>query len=308
MSGVTTRVRGLAPWRPQKRTLPLLTNVRSVLAEYLEYQPLTIRQIFYRLVGVYSYAKTEKAYHCLCEMLNRARRGGMIPFDAIRDDGITLAEPTFWDDATEFIEAVIRHGENFRLDRQIGQPQRLIFAVEAAGMIPMIRAIADPFGITVGSCGGFDSTTAKYDMAVKLGRWPHVLVLHVGDHDPSGVHMFIAIMEDVQAIAADLGLATDIQFSRLVVTPQQIKDLHLDTAPLKLNKKGEIADKRRFEGETTQAEAIAPDIFANIIRTAIDERTDKDALARVLAEETAIRERLVPRLAALRDVDGEAQQ
>jgi len=31
------------------------------------------------------------------------------------------------------------------------------------------------------------------------------LVLHIGDHDPSGVSMFLAFLEDVEAFARDLG-------------------------------------------------------------------------------------------------------
>ena len=45
------RPRGFIDWRPQKRTRVLLDAVLEVLAEYAEQLPLTIRQIFYRLVG-----------------------------------------------------------------------------------------------------------------------------------------------------------------------------------------------------------------------------------------------------------------
>jgi hypothetical protein len=39
----TTRVRGLAPWQPQPETRTLLDAVRSVLAKYRNFLPLTIR-------------------------------------------------------------------------------------------------------------------------------------------------------------------------------------------------------------------------------------------------------------------------
>ena len=71
---VRTRVRGFAPWAPRGTTLELLEQVRGVLDEYEDYLPLTIRQIFYRLVGAHNYEKTEHAYARLCEHLNRARR------------------------------------------------------------------------------------------------------------------------------------------------------------------------------------------------------------------------------------------
>jgi hypothetical protein len=64
-----------------------------VIKEYVDYLPLTIRQIFYRLVGRYEYEKTERAYARLCEHLNRARRARIIRMADIRDDGITTIAP-----------------------------------------------------------------------------------------------------------------------------------------------------------------------------------------------------------------------
>src|SRR4029077_15912249 len=62
MSAQTTRVRGLAPWSPRHETLELLQQVRGVLDEYQAHLPLTIRQVFYRLVGAHGFDKSERAY------------------------------------------------------------------------------------------------------------------------------------------------------------------------------------------------------------------------------------------------------
>ena len=281
-----TRVRGLAPWQPQRATRDLLEKVQAVLDEYAEFLPLTVRQIFYRLVGAHGFDKTENAYARLGEYLNRARRAGLIPFGAIRDDGTTMVEPDAWDSAEQLVASFIYAAQQFRLDRQIGQPWRLIFAVEAAGMVPQVQRVADPFGVAVHSSGGFDSLTAKHDLANHLGQWSRVEVLHIGDHDPSGVHLFSSMQEDVRALAGDLGLGADIRFSRLAVVPAQIASLGLPTAPAK------PTDKRSFTGETVQCEAIPPDLLAGIIRDAIESRIDKAAYAAVLAEEEVTRERL----------------
>ena len=49
MSAITTRVRGFPAWSPQRKTRELRANVRSVLLEYADYLPFTVRQVFYRL-------------------------------------------------------------------------------------------------------------------------------------------------------------------------------------------------------------------------------------------------------------------
>jgi hypothetical protein len=290
MSARTTRVRGLAPWQPRSNTVDLLRKVNAVLEEYRKHQPLTLRQIFYRLVGAHGYAKTETAYARLGEHLNRARRAGLIPFSAIRDDGTAVAEPKAWENAADLVRAVIKEAEDFRLDRQRGQPVRLMFAVEAGGMLPQVQQIADPYGIAVHSSGGFDSVTAKHDLAAGLGRWPRVEVIHVGDHDPSGVHLFSSMAEDVRAISRDLGLPGEINFTRLAVTPAQIEALVLPTAPAK------VTDRRSFAGETVQCEAIPPDVLADIIHGAIVNRLDADRYAAVLRAEETIRDGLSGRL------------
>jgi hypothetical protein len=218
-------------------------------------------------------------------MLNRARRAAFIEFAAIRDDGITRATPHYWKDAGQLIEAFIGLVERFRLDRQHGQVSHLLFAVEAAGMVPLVESIAAPYGITVISSGGFDSTTAKYDMAQTLREFPGAEVLHIGDHDPSGVHVFSSIAEDV--IAFSEGFSEEPpHFTRLTVTTEQITELALPTAPAK------ETDHRSFSGATTQVEAIPPDVMTQIIREAIESRLNQVAYDSVLAEEACIKAQL----------------
>jgi hypothetical protein len=172
------------------------------------------------------------------------------------------------------VQTFIGAAERFTLDRQQGQPSHLVFAVEAAGMVPLVEEIAAPYGITTISSGGFDSTTAKHALAQTLAELPTAAeVLHIGDHDASGVHVFSSIAEDVQAFVAGLGGCTP-QFTRLAVTPEQIRAVALPTAPPKQT------DRRSFQGnETTQVEAIPPDLLVSIIRDAITSRLDQSAHA-----------------------------
>jgi hypothetical protein len=286
---VRTRVRGFAPWTPRADTLELLERVQGVFGEYVDYLPLTIRQIFYRLVGRYEYEKTERAYARLCEHLNRARRARLIPMAAIRDDGTTSIAPNAWDSAEQFLEVVRRRAANFLLDRTAGQKTRLVVTCEAAGMAPQLGRVANPFGVPVISSGGFESTTERYNFAHELADHDRPTdVLDIGDHDASGAHKHLAFCEDVEAFVRELG--GRVTFTRLAVTPTQIEELGLPTAPPK------ETDRRAFNGETCQAEAIAPDVLAAILRVAIEQRIDHDIYQRVLRREKRERQKLITRL------------
>jgi hypothetical protein len=283
-----TRVRGFAPWAPRADTLALLEVVHGILVEYAEYLPLTLRQIFYRLVGAHGYEKTEQAYERLGEHLSRARRAHIISMDAIRDDGGTIIKPHGWSSAEEFLETVRSEAGRFRLDRTEGQKTRLVVIPEAVGMAPQLSRVADPFGVTVLSSGGFESVTEKHRFAAELaGDNRPTEALSIGDHDQSGAHMFLAFLEDVQAFTRDLG--GKATFTRLAVTPEQIAAYGLPTAPPK------STDNRAFRGETCQAEALAPDVLADILRTAIEQRINRRVLDRVLARERRIRGELSQR-------------
>ena len=144
---MTARARGfIEAWRPRQETWELLYRVRGVLNEYIEQLPLTLRQIFYILVGRYGCEKTERSYERLCETLNKARRARVIDMDAVRDDGFTNEIPDFFGSANHFLDAVRVSARLLRLDRQAGQVRRLAMWCEASGMIPQLQRIADPFG------------------------------------------------------------------------------------------------------------------------------------------------------------------
>jgi hypothetical protein len=283
---VRTRPRGFAPWSPQPETLALLAKVNAVLGEYEDHLPLTLRQIFYRLVGAHGYDKTERAYERLGEHLVRARRARLVPMGAIRDDGGTVITPTMWASGQEYLDAVRAQAANLMLDRTAGQRTRVL---RGGGDGPTVARETDPFGITVMSSGGFESLTEKHAFADELARHDRPTeVLHIGDHDPSGVSMFAAYLEDVEAFTRDLG--GEATFTRLAVTPDQIAAYDLPTAPPK------PTDRRAFNGETCQAEALAPDVLASILRDAIEARIDRRALDRVLKRERQVRRELLTRI------------
>ena len=79
------------------------------------------------------------------------------------------------------------------------------------------------------------------------------------------------------------------------LVPAQIVSLGLQTAPAK------PTDKRSFEGETVQCEAIPPDVLAAIVKGAIEDRLNHDAYELVLAKEEMTRGVLAAQLRPLLD-------
>jgi hypothetical protein len=283
-TAVRQRPRGFVEnYRPRQQTLDLLNSVQAVLTEYSAQLPLTARQIFYRLVGASGYEKTERAYSRLLEALVMARRSGLIPFEAIRDDGPSIYDPNLWTDTTEWLEDCRLQAQYLRLSPWPDQPYYVEVICEAGGMAPMLAKVAQPFGITVRSGGGFDSLTAKHNLAQLYQRQGKpVVVLHVGDYDPSGEALWINLQEDVAAFCRAMGGSMSVQ--RVAVTPAQQQAFNLPTAPPK------VKDRRSCftDSFTVQAEALPPDLLQSIVREAIESVIDLEALEQTrLAEKEA---------------------
>jgi hypothetical protein len=271
----STRVRGFATWNPRQDTLDVISRVQDILARYRAQLPLTNRQIFYILVGSeQGYPKTEQAYARLCEYLNRARRARMISFSAIRDDGTQSTGAAGWDNPRQWWRGVRYSARNYRHDLTDGQPYHVELWVEAGGMVPQAAAVAGDYGIVTYSAGGFNGLTDKHETATRLaGQDRPSIVLHCGDYDPSGLSIIDALAEDVTALAEGIEPYAQIEFRRIVVTPEQIARYALPSAPQK------ATDNRgEWMAATVQAEALPPDVLAAEIREAIEDTNDASAL------------------------------
>ena len=72
------------------------------------------------------------------------------------------------------MEVVCWRVDNYRLNRQIGQPALTILACEAAGMVPQLARVAHLFGVPVLSGGGFDSSElarSQSSLAISQGNF-----------------------------------------------------------------------------------------------------------------------------------------
>ncbi|MFK0294808.1 hypothetical protein ACIQU6_30650 [Streptomyces sp. NPDC090442] len=275
-----TRPRGFAPWKPRPNAQRLVDQIRAVLDEYHEYLPLTARQVYYRLVGAHDYPKDTAHYDKLLDVLARARRARMIPMEHIRDDRAEVRGlPWGYDSPAAWWQTVKSSARHYARPLDEGQPRVVEVWCEAAGALPMLARLTEPYGVGVYSSGGYESVGAKWAAAARIaGRTRPTLVLSVGDLDPSGLSMVDAAAEDVAAFVGDMD-GEPPRVSRLAVTPAQVEEFDLPTAPQKRT------DRRGAHmGQTVQAEALSPQALADIVRTgvraAVDLRTLDDVRRR----------------------------
>jgi hypothetical protein len=285
-----SRPRGYADWNPSGESARLVDQVQEVLVEYREQLPMTARQIFYRLVGAYGYAKTERAYKNLCEKLVRARRAEMIPFWQIRDDGTDSYGGGGWSSEERFWRSYESAGRRFQLDKMRDQPVRIELWCEAAGMGPMLADAVSDYDVSVYATGGFSSVSVTHEIADRaIASEKPTVFLHIGDFDPSGESIFDAMSEDAFAfVVGQTGDGERFEARRIALTADQVTEFDLPTAPPK------ASDSRTasWVGETCQAEAMPPDLLQRLAREAVEKQIDFDVLAETKEEEEEARKRI----------------
>lgn len=295
----------------------MLGQVQAILEEYADHLPLTIRQLFYRMIGEYRHPKTKEFERSLYGLLDKARRAEIIDYDDIRDDGIISRGGGGSHTIEDEISRWRLSAQNYERNVQDSQPYAIQVWCEAGGMVPQLARVCEPYDIPVFSNSGFSSTTAvRQIVADCLWSEPRspVLFLHLSDCDPSGYSIFQAMVEDVHAFVetdrerayydadrdADAeehkrppcpctnpACETRFYFERVALTLEQMEDLDIESSEVSRDPKDTRSASWRKAGLTRyqQLEALAPDAIARLLTDTIERYVDLSVIERIHQEQ-----------------------
>jgi hypothetical protein len=215
----------------ERRTPAQLESLLSAIQEILQGEDgqITIRHLFYRLIGLSVIPKTEAAYKNLCGHLSKWRRDGQISWAAFSDSTRWHIQQKTFDGIQDALKNTV---ETYRRNLWATQKFYCEVWVEKDAMAGIVSDVANSFGVPVFVCRGFASLSSLYNaaqtfkQAIEAGK--KVAIYHLGDYDPSGIAAGDAIQNTFQK---DFGV--NVTFNRLAVTPFEINCLNLPTRPVK---------------------------------------------------------------------------
>src|SRR5262249_43312402 len=163
----------------------LIVASYAILAEI---QPATVRAVCYRLFTdglIGSMAKPEK--NRVGSQLTWAREQGHIPWDWIVDETRAVESVPTWGDPESRLRAA---QQQYRRDHWALQPLRFEVWSEKGTVRGTLRPVLDQYAVNFRVMHGYASATAVHDIAEMCSPdGPPLIVLYVGDWDPSGLHM-----------------------------------------------------------------------------------------------------------------------
>lgn len=265
-------------WRWTEKQFDKLNKSKEVLSELETYTPLTLRQVYYQLVGKGYIENNKSQYGMLSNLLKWARINGYISWDVIEDRTRAFHDLAGWYSYHSFIDASLKHFlSGYSRDLLQTQDKYLEIWIEKDALSTIFTKVAEKYTVPVVVCRGFSSVSFLNDfkerLDVRQDKLP--LVLYFGDFDPSGVEMLNAMKTTLN----DELRVNGIEFKRVALLQEDIHTYKLPHSPDALKYTDTRAKKHIIAyGEiAVELDALRPDVLELKIKNAIEDEINIDA-------------------------------
>jgi hypothetical protein len=270
----------------------LLSAIQNIVN--IEENAITIRHLFYRLVGQNVIEKTELAYKLLCHHLSRWRKAGEVAWSAFSDSTRWHITPPMF---SGIADALRRTQETYRRNLWATQPHYVEVWVEKDAIAGVIDDVTSAFGVPLFVCRGFASLSSMYSASETFKEVQRdgkkVTIFHLGDYDPSG-HAAADAIERTFRETFDCS----VNFERIAILPEHIEQFNLPTRPTKQSD----SRARNWRGsECVELDSMPTSELRSLVENAVTslidwyeweqlkqvEREEQETLERTLAGFTA---------------------
>ena len=261
----------------RKDTLKLIELINSIIATYQRQGfVLSVRQLYYQLVARALIENTEKSYKRIASVINDGRIGGYIDWDAIEDRGRDIELRTRWSSGSQIVRAA---ADGYHMDMWVGQEARVFVIVEKAALAGVLSGICRQYDVPLLAARGYPSVSVVREMVMDhfrpaIKRDQTITILHLGDHDPSGIDMTRDLDERIGMFLERDQFEASVH--RIALTMPQIEEKEPPPNPAKTTDSRFDDYMRRFGHESWELDALEPAFLVDLVRGQIEEQIDWD--------------------------------
>jgi hypothetical protein len=255
-----------------------LNKVIKILKELEAYKPLTLRQVYYQLVGKGYIENTRSEYQSLSNLLKWARLDNHISWNDIEDRVRVFRDLSGWLNKSNFLNNALNVFDQYKRDLWQSQKSYVEIWIEKDALRSVFEKVCIGYGVSVIVCRGFSSISFLNDFKVRLvkHRKKHPVMLYFGDFDPSGMEM----LDAMKLTLRDEMDVNNIEYKRIALVKDDIFTYKLPHNPDALKKSDTRTSKHvdAYGELAVELDALRPDILEQKIKDAIeDEITKVDA-------------------------------
>lgn len=267
----------------------VIAQANDIIAEYdADGFTLTLRQLYYQFVARDLIPNEVRQYKRIGSIINDARLAGFIDWDAIEDRTRSTRTLSTWEDPRDLIES---SAQEYRIDKWENQPYRPYVWIEKDALVGVIQRVCWDLQVPYLACRGYTSQSEMWRSAqnflADIGNKQTPVVLHLGDHDPSGIDM---TRDNVDRLEMFTG---GVRVDRLALNMNQVRKYKPPPNPAKRDDSRYREYVKKYGRKCWELDALDPKILAGLVRTAVmklrNEKAWKKAVARESYDRRALR-------------------
>lgn len=195
---------------------------------------------------------------------------GLIDWNSITDRTRNLKALAHWRSPEEILDAV---AAQYRIDKWQEQRHRIEVWIEKDALAGVFQRICQQLDVPYFSCRGYTSQSEMHSAAKRLefyrqnGQEP--VILHFGDHDPSGIDMSRDIFDRL-----DLFSEVPVQVIRLALNMDQVEQYNPPPNPAKITDSRASGYISKFGGESWELDALNPRVLSALVRENVEKFRD----------------------------------
>lgn len=263
-------------WAPRGSSLELVRQANAICAEYAgQGYDLTLRQLYYQFVARGLIPNTQRSYKNLGGVIDKARLAGLMDWAYIVDRTRNVYRTDGADTSPE--DAVAAAAESYARQLWEDQPWHVEVWVEKEALAGVVQRAAGAVGVHYFSCRGYVSQSEMHSAGMRFRRYgrqgKNNLLVHLGDHDPSGLDMTRDIRDRLEMFA---GPAYAPEIRRVALNMAQVEQYGPPPNPAKVTDSRFEAYELEYGDESWELDALEPQVLADLIAAAVLSVRDED--------------------------------
>ncbi|MCJ7828449.1 MAG: hypothetical protein MUP81_01755 [Dehalococcoidia bacterium] len=255
----------------QKSSLALIEQANDIIEAYsADGYDLTLRQLYYQFVSRGVIANKQREYKRLGSVINDARLAGLIDWLAIVDRTRDFESLSHWDSPADILRSA---ASSYHIDLRSDQDEYIEVWVEKDALVGVIEKACKPLDVGYLSCRGYVSQSAMWSAAqrfIQAGEYHETTIIHLGDHDPSGIDMTRDIQDRLRMFGSD------VTVRRIALTMEQIDELKPPPNPAKTTDSRYESYIAEYGEESWELDALDPRYIVDLITETIADCTNED--------------------------------
>lgn len=257
----------------RKSTLELIDFMNDLIGSYQRQgYVLTVRQLYYQLVARDVITNDLNSYKRIAAMINDAKLAGLIDWDAIEDRTRDFIVKSRWSSVSDILDACVY---SFHMNMWQDQENQVYVIVEKEALVGVLERTCDEYDVPLLAARGYPSSSVLYDFAKKHIACKHRgkshTIIHLGDHDPSGLDMTRDLSERINLLT---GGSHHIAIERIALNYDQIEEQRPPKNPAKDSDSRFDSYRKKFGTSSWELDALSPEFLNNLVSSKIEQFID----------------------------------